>query len=64
VRKIDIPDPVNPPSGCRFHTRCPEAREVCREESPELRGEPGGHQSACFRGERDHEYWDSPAIED
>jgi len=64
MRKIDIPDPVNPPSGCRFHTRCPEAREVCREATPELDGEAGGHQSACFRGDPDHEYWDSPVLED
>ena len=64
MRKIDIPDPVNPPSGCRFHTRCPEARETCREVSPELRGDAGAHQSACFRGDPDHEYWDSPVLED
>jgi peptide/nickel transport system ATP-binding protein len=65
VRKIDIPDPVNPPSGCRFHTRCPEAREVCREEHPELTDVDGAEtqQAACFRvyGEN-HEYWDSPSI--
>ena len=64
VRKIDIPDPVDPPSGCRFHTRCPEAREVCREQNPALDGEPGGHQSACFRGDHDHEYWGSPPVVD
>lgn len=34
VRKVDIPDPENPPAGCRFHTRCPEAREACTRENP------------------------------
>ncbi len=63
MRKIDIPDPVNPPSGCRFHTRCPEAREVCRSEKPPTyRTE--GRQVACFREDESHEYWDSPIIED
>lgn len=67
VRSIDIPDPVDPPSGCRFHTRCPEAREVCTTESPEL-GEgaesPGGGRcAACFRTDPDHEYWDSEPLE-
>ena len=62
MRKIDIPDPVNPPSGCRFHTRCPEAREVCRREHPDAI--PVGEQSvACFRAQDDHEYWDSPDLE-
>ncbi|WP_436934710.1 ABC transporter ATP-binding protein [Halovenus marina] len=61
VRDIDIPDPVNPPSGCRFHTRCPEAREVCREECPQLR-EGEEHSAACFREDPDHEYWDSPEL--
>ncbi len=66
VRSIDIPDPVNPPSGCRFHTRCPEAREVCTSQKPEL-GEnedvPGAHCASCFRTDPDHEYWDSEPLE-
>jgi peptide/nickel transport system ATP-binding protein len=61
MRKIDIPDPINPPSGCRFHTRCPEAREVCEDQRPADYGE-GEHQVACFRAEDDHEYWDSPEL--
>ena len=64
MRKIDIPDPVNPPSGCRFHTRCPEAREACRESQPALTGEPAAHRTACFRSQPDHEYWDSAPLED
>jgi peptide/nickel transport system ATP-binding protein len=65
VRKIDIPDATNPPSGCRFHTRCPEAREVCRQRSPTLDESQveGSQQAACFRAYgADHEYWDSPSI--
>ncbi|WP_254527896.1 oligopeptide/dipeptide ABC transporter ATP-binding protein [Natrinema gelatinilyticum] len=64
MRKIDIPDPVDPPSGCRFHTRCPEAREACRESCPALTGETDGHRTACFRSQPDHEYWDSAPLED
>ena len=67
LRGIDIPDPANPPAGCRFHTRCPEAREVCRGELPELFHEnvDGDHGSACFRDySEDHPYWDSPSIVD
>lgn len=63
MRKIDIPDPVNPPSGCRFHTRCPEAREVCQEECPALQGS-GAHEAACFRDQPDHEYWNSAPLDD
>jgi peptide/nickel transport system ATP-binding protein len=64
VRKIDIPDPVNPPSGCRFHTRCEEAREVCAAQKPE-RFAANGSESACFRVcDDDHEYWESPALTD
>jgi len=67
VRSIDIPDPVDPPSGCRFHTRCPEAREVCTRQSPEL-GEDAhapdaGRCAACFRTDPDHEYWDSDPLD-
>ena len=60
VRGIDIPDPINPPSGCRFHTRCPEAREVCTRQDPGLiPEEDSDHGTACFRSDEDHEYWES-----
>ncbi|WP_458210554.1 oligopeptide/dipeptide ABC transporter ATP-binding protein [Haladaptatus sp. NG-SE-30] len=64
MRKIDIPDPINPPSGCRFHTRCPKAREVCKNQQPGLERRDDSHRVACFRSEEDHEYWDSPELED
>jgi peptide/nickel transport system ATP-binding protein len=64
MRKIDIPDPVNPPSGCRFHTRCPEAREACKGSTPQLTDGTGGHRVACFRDDPNHEYWDSEPLED
>jgi len=57
---------VNPPSGCRFHTRCPEAREVCTRETPAVDsdGSGGDHATACFRtASSDHEYWSSPPLE-
>ena len=43
----DVPSPINPPSGCRFHTRCPFAFDRCRVEEPLLRAVGDGHNSAC-----------------
>ncbi len=47
VLQGDVPSPVNPPSGCHFHTRCPYAEERCRVESPELREITPGQLTAC-----------------
>jgi len=43
----DLPSPINPPSGCRFHTRCPYATERCRQEAPKLTDVGAGHCVAC-----------------
>ncbi len=45
--KGDVASPINPPSGCRFHTRCPEAQDVCTHEVPALRAIGPDHLCAC-----------------
>lgn len=63
MRNIDIPDPVDPPSGCRFHTRCPKARETCRQAAPPAY-QRGDRRVACYREDEDHKYWKSEELTD
>jgi len=53
VKKIilsgEMPSPLDPPPGCRFHTRCPEARAECSQTEPPLRSVGGSHKVACIR---------------
>jgi oligopeptide/dipeptide ABC transporter ATP-binding protein len=46
----DVPSPINPPSGCRFHPRCPKAQDLCGQQEPDLEakaGDPASHLTAC-----------------
>jgi peptide/nickel transport system ATP-binding protein len=47
ILKGDVPSPSNPPSGCRFHTRCPYVFDGCRTEEPALRPIADGQFAAC-----------------
>ena len=48
----EIPNPIHPPSGCRFHPRCPLAKEICSQEEPEMRELRPGHTVACHFAEQ------------
>jgi oligopeptide/dipeptide ABC transporter ATP-binding protein len=47
IMQGDPPNPIRPPSGCRFHTRCPRATEICRTAEPQLTEYAKGHLAAC-----------------
>ncbi|EMA46548.1 ABC transporter ATP-binding protein [Halococcus saccharolyticus] len=59
----DVPSPRDPPAGCRFHTRCPHAREACREDDPGRFDAGPDHETACFRAVDDHPYWQSTPLD-
>ncbi len=48
----EVPSPMNPPNGCKFHTRCPYARDICREARPETIEVGRGHTCACHKVEQ------------
>ena len=53
ILKGDVPSPINPPSGCRFHTRCPDRMEICDKKEPEIKKLGTHHLVACHLYEAD-----------
>ena len=47
ITRGELPSPIDPPPGCRFHTRCPGATDICRQVEPPLTRYQGGHEAAC-----------------
>jgi oligopeptide/dipeptide ABC transporter ATP-binding protein len=47
ILRGEVPSAFDPPTGCRFHPRCPQAMPVCAEVDPPLRAEAAGHEVAC-----------------
>ncbi len=56
ILKGDVPSPFNPPSGCRFHPRCPVAMDICAESEPVLKQLAPGSQVACWKVEQELAY--------
>ncbi|MFS7823245.1 ABC transporter ATP-binding protein [Staphylococcus aureus] len=52
ILKGELPSPSNPPQGCPFHTRCPIAKDKCKENIPQLKDIGNEHQVACFYGDK------------
>jgi oligopeptide transport system ATP-binding protein len=58
----DVPSPLDPPSGCRFHPRCPRRMEICPVEPPKTRQVALGHLVACHLYDTQGEMWTPPAL--
>ncbi len=54
ILKGDVPSPLNPPKGCRFHPRCPLAIDICSQEEPAFKELLPGHFVACWVAEKNH----------